>query len=133
VQNRLKEVTIDSSSEVGNGHTVASRHGITTKPNAVERLLEGIGRRNTASRTHKKGRNDASCCQTKPVEDKSATYDDIFRVKFKWLRLDALWAEASSVDESTIRRLYILDIYLFRRRGTRAKGSAENSLTRSCG
>jgi len=64
------------------------------------------------------------------VEDKSATYDNIFRVEFKWLRLDTLRAEASSVDKSPIRRLYILDIYLCRRRGTRAKGSAENSLTR---
>ena len=100
-----------------------------TKPKAVEGLLEGMGRRNTASRRRKKGRNDAHFCLTKPVGDRNATYSDIFRVELKWLRLDALWAETSTVDESTIRGLYILDIYLFRRRKTRAKGSAENSLT----
>jgi hypothetical protein len=94
-------------------------------------LQDGTGRRNTVSKGGKKGHTDAYCCHTKPVGDKNATYGDIFRVEFKWLRLDALWAEATSIDESTIRGLHILDIYLFRRRGTRAKGSAENSLTRS--
>ena len=72
----------------------------------------------------------STVARLKLVGDKTATYDDIFRVKLKWLRLDPLWAKASSVDESTIRRFYIFDIYLFRRCGTRAKGSAENSLTR---
>ena len=64
---------------------MASRHRKFTKPNVFEGFREGKGDERWLEGDSRKAMTMPTVAKLEFVEDDSATYDDIFRVEFKWL------------------------------------------------